>query len=303
MARDTIFYAQVDPTNTTPFNRSLWFNELTDNMWLWSNAAGKYVAPNVTTEVPDLSQATFTTLGGVKLAQQTDIDTGTDATKAVTSNLIAALKLAILGDDVPSNLNTLLALAGAVNNDPHFYNTIAQALEATALIDGSNVAEAALGASGPSIITAAALVAMLRDQAVTAQNVNDALSSGTVNGATGASGVQRFVTLPMLAAYVEAAPRTFVATALAPSTQLLVSDEVLFLDPTSNPLTLNIGNPSLFKPRRYTITCVAFNSAPVINFASQYPSISGMTTFTFSSIGQVVTLVPAPNGKWAFSVQ
>ncbi len=76
--------------------------------------------------------ASETTAGVVELATLVEVSTGTDATRAVTSEGVrqerVALKAEILGSDVPLALDTLEELAAALADDAAFSVTVTNSL-------------------------------------------------------------------------------------------------------------------------------------------------------------------------------
>lgn len=77
-----------------------------------------------------LTAASDTAVGVVELATPTEVTTGTDTTRAVTPQGVAAAIAAVIGSSTPALLNTLDELANALGDDPNFATTMATALAA-----------------------------------------------------------------------------------------------------------------------------------------------------------------------------
>jgi len=299
--RDVIYYSEFAPTPGTDYIRPLWYvipgtGTIGNDLWIWNNTAGRYTLfiPDVT--VPPVAGATEAAAGIIALATAAAVLAGTDAVSAVTPATLAAALNALKGN-APSGLNTLAALAAAVGNAPTFSQDMSDALGTKANANGSNVSTPALSAVNKLLVNTEALKAVLLDVLATPSDLANARSSVDAAGATSAAGVQRVVSLPALDTYTKLKERTIVGAPAGTNSPVTSDDDVILLDGAAGVATAQLGNPSLYKAKRYHFVCVNFTHVPRIAASTGF--IDGPLTFVFTGVGQSLTVIPTGLGKWA----
>lgn len=296
--RDSIYYADAAPTLGQTLIRPFWFVEADNELWIWNVVAAAYAqyVPEVPpTVVPD---ATDLVPGIIALATQLEVTAGVVNNKAVTPETLFASFTALVGG-APTNLSTLDALAAAINDDPLFFQTVASSISGKANVSGANVSTPGVGSMSTALANTQYVQDVVEDTAVTPANVTDARSSVIVAGATNVAGKQRFVTLPAHDALTALVERVCTGLGGGSGFTMGVNDDVLLLDGAVGAPTLNIGNPALFKKKRYHIVCVNNANPPVLAFSPSFPLVNGDTSKILTAVGDTLTLVPTSLGRWA----